>query len=377
MAIAYGAGTYFDHTGDVGTMRATIAAFSSYLLAWSLRDGLVVPRTCPGEPHAADIRCAGLWDWCDGESVNCDDGPIDNAWYYWAVNTTARLARSVNATRPGGELTPSDLAELDRRIAQLRVAYDAAFWDASCSCYRSPTHRDPNRAGATTNCTAKTDNCTLPDDRATALAIVTGLAPAHRRRAAASSVLDLGGPHSSTFSSPPMEKFAIEALFLAGLPKAALRRMEARFGAMATCPGLTTLWEHWEADPLTGHPVDGYNHGWSGGGLVLLSQYVAGLEPTAPGWRTFRVAPRLGSLVHAAATVATVRGTVSVDVYAPSPSVLRVKVVVPRGAVGCVELSRGREAPRRLRVTGGAAGACNLVGPGQWTVEAEFSQHSL
>ena len=359
-------------TGDADTIRAILAAFSSYLLSWTMDSaGLVVPRTCPGMPHAADMRCAGLWDWCDGESVDCDDGPIDNAWYFWALNSTARLARAVGATRPGGELTPSALHELEQRAGSLRAAYDTAFWDPSCTCYRSKQHREqPN----TNNCTLKTDNCTRPDDRATALAIVVGLAPPDKRRMSARSVLDLNGPYASTFSSPPMEKFALEALFLAGLPDAALHRMETRFGPMTVLPGLSTLWEHWEADPVSGRPVAGYNHGWSGGPLVLLSQYVAGLSPTTPGWSTFRVSPRLGALRHATAVVATGYGTVSVDVHVLARGVLRVEVAAPEGSVGCVDLAEQGYVVvvARQVVTGEVVQECNLVGPGRWVVDAEL-----
>jgi len=68
-------------------------------------------------------------------------------------------------------------------------------------------------------------------------------------------------------------------------------------------------------DPASGMPIAGYNHGWSGGALVQLSQYVAGLSPTAPGWASFDVRPQLGSTLHnASARIATPFGHVGVDV---------------------------------------------------------------
>ena len=86
-SIAYGFWTYFTHTGDVATMREMLPAVIRYLLSYSIAStpaipggGLVVPRACPGQPHAADVQCAGIWDWCDGQSTNCDYAPIDNAW---------------------------------------------------------------------------------------------------------------------------------------------------------------------------------------------------------------------------------------------------------------------------------------------------------
>ena len=397
--IAYGLGVYYDHTADVDTVRSVLPAIITYLLSWKMQEvdmvvhgagddtvasgggsvtaptvvtrssnnsysfasstrghprikpQLVVPRSCPGKVHGADVQCPGIWDWCDGQSTNCDYAPIDNAWYWWALNTTRRLARAVNFTTPppsppppppsktqttlarsrgmsgtssrssstaGGQFgtstmkpyssrasnnssyiiqessgtTPAQLAEISARADSLAAAYDAVFWDESCTCYRSAAHR--TRAGGTTDCQTKTDNCTLPDDRANALAIVTGLASPQRATLAAVSVLDPAAPGYVANSSTAMEKFALEALLMQGQTAAALDRMRMRFGPMIAS-NLTTLWEHWEADPTTGMPIAGYNHGWSGGVLVLLSQYIAGLAPTRPGWQEWEARPRLSS----------------------------------------------------------------------------------
>jgi hypothetical protein len=86
------------------------------------------PRTANREPR---LQCAGIWDWCDGQSTNCDYAPIDNAWYFWAVNSTARLARAVNATRGGGEVTAVQLAALDQVLRW--PAMDAAL---HCTTFR-------------------------------------------------------------------------------------------------------------------------------------------------------------------------------------------------------------------------------------------------
>lgn len=296
-SIAYGFATFWDHTGDVETMREMLPAVVRYLLSYRVAPTrssgnpdaiVVVPRSCPGKPHAADVQCTGLWDWCDGQSVNCDYAVIDNAWYWWAVNSTVRIATAVDATRAGGEVTRSQLLALDKRRTQLQNGFETEFWDETCDCYRSTEHR--TRPGGTTNCTSEQDNCTLPDDRANALAVVTGLAPRERWEGIVNSVLDLSSQSAVAFGSTAMEKFALEAMFLAGKHDAALTRMQKRFGPMIDC-NLSTLWEHWDIDPASGAPISGYNHGWSGGALVLLSQYVTGLAPTSPGWATFDIRP--------------------------------------------------------------------------------------
>ena len=56
------------------------------------------------------------------------------------------------------------------------------------------------------------------------------------------------------------------------------------------------------------------NHAWSGGPLTLLSQKVCGIEPTSPGFRTFKIAPQLGSLSEASASLETHYGTIQVSI---------------------------------------------------------------
>ena len=392
-SIAYGFWTYFTHTGDVATMREMLPAVVRYLLSYTVSStpgipggGLVVPRACPGQPHAADVQCSGIWDWCDGQSTNCDYAPIDNAWYFWAINSTLQIARAVNATRPGGEATPAELAELSQRRDALRNGF-ATFWDPECGCYRSQAHRD--RPGGTTTCATKADNCTLPDDRVNGLAVVTGLAPAARWASIARNVLDLSSTTAVAFGSTAMEKFTLEAMFLAGEHDAALARMQHRFGPMIRSK-LSTLWEHWDVDPATGAPFAGYNHGWSGGALVLLSKYVAGLSPTTPGWSTFDVRPELGTTLRkASATVATVHGTITVEVERHGSAKVVVRAEVPRGTVARLKLSAALVGPgARITIypagapTAAAATSAGATGadavtpsglrlpPGSWAIEA-------
>ena len=74
----------------------------------------------------------------------------------------------------------------------------------------------------------------------------------------------------------------------------------------------TTLFEGWGvgAEGFGGGTI---NHAWSGGPLTLLSQKVCGIEPTSPGFKTFRVKPQMGSLTEASATVETHYGKIKVD----------------------------------------------------------------
>lgn len=98
-----------------------------------------------------------------------------------------------------------------------------------------------------------------------------------------------------------------------GEPAFALERMKQRYTRMLDYAEYTTLFEGWGigAEGFGGGTI---NHAWSGGPLTLLSQKVCGIEPTSPGFRTFKIAPQLGSLSEASASLETHYGTIQVSI---------------------------------------------------------------
>jgi hypothetical protein len=132
-----------------------------------------------------------------------------------------------------------------------------------------------------------------------------------------------------------MEKYVLEALFQMGYDDLALARMRSRFQKMVEHPTITTMWEGW------GIGSEGYgggtiNHAWSGGGLTLLSQYVAGVFPLEAGYGKVRIRPQPGQLKHVKATVPSVRGQISVELNIHHAWELIVDV--PEGVSAVVEL---------------------------------------
>ena len=134
-----------------------------------------------------------------------------------------------------------------------------------------------------------------------------------------------------------MEKYVLQALFEMGYDNFALTRMKERFGTMVNHPTITTLWEGW------GIGAEGYgggttNHAWSGGGLTLLSQYVAGVHPTAAGYKTFRVRPQLGFLKYVQAVVPSIKGDIKVSINKNKGFELSVEV--PEGCTALIHIPR-------------------------------------
>ena len=193
----------------------------------------------------------------------------------------------------------------------LKRAFNARFWTGTA--YRSPEH-----TGAT-------------DDRGNALAVVAGLVPESRQPAVREVLV------TERHASPYFEKYVAEALIEMGHTDDALARLRDRYAEMIESP-ITTLWEGWELNSAT-YGGGTYNHAWSGGPLTLLSSRVVGVEPLTPGWATFRVAPRMGSLEHARAVVPAPQGEVVAEAR-QSGGQFALDVVVPPGTRATLDVPR-------------------------------------
>jgi hypothetical protein len=335
----YGFWTYYLHTGDAETIRRVYPAVRDYLAVWETdADGLVVPRP-------------GGWTW--GDWGDHKDMPLlYNGWYALALQGQREMARLTDHD--------ADVPAIDAALDRLAEAFNERFWTGTA--YRSPGHEGPT------------------DDRGNALAVVAGLAGPDKHPAIREVLL------RERHASPYFEKYVAEALMQMGYVDDALARLKSRYAAMIESP-LTTLWEGWGIG-AEGFGGGTYNHAWSGGPLTLLSQVVAGVEPIAPGYATFRVAPRLGSLAHAAAVVPSIRGEIAVEARQREGS-FALRVTVPDGARALVEVPRvGRVVrvgdavawsadghgtpPAGVSLDGADAEAVRLwVGPGRWRLVAE------
>jgi alpha-L-rhamnosidase len=254
--------TYYLHSGDLAAMTAAYPQVKSYLSIWKRSaNGLVVHR-------------AGGWDWSDW-GTNIDVPLLDNAWYYMALDGAARMAEATGKA--------ADAAEYRAIMATLKTAFRKEFWNGTRLA-------SPGHTGA-------------PDDRGHGLAVVAGLLGAEEWPAVKKVLA------SSTYASPYMEKYNLEAYFRMGDAAGGLQRMRSRYATMIDSSS-TTLYEHW--DPSEGT----LNHAWSGGPLTLLSEFVAGIMPTTPGYATYQVLPQLGDLSSAKASVPSVKGTIDVDIAA-------------------------------------------------------------
>jgi hypothetical protein len=239
------------------------------------------------------IERNGDWTWGDwGDHV--DLGMLTTCWYYLALKAEREFALQLGMT--------ADAEHNQQLMTTIEKCFDTKYWTGTC--FRSPGYK-----GET-------------DDRSQSMAVVSGLATADKYPAL------LQVFKKEYHASPYMEKYVLEALFKMKESSFAIERMKQRYAKMMKYP-YTTLFEGWDVGP-GGFGGGTINHAWSGGPLTVLSQKLCGIEPTSPGFKTFRVAPDLGSLRQASATVETQYGCIRIAVRKQGTK-WKVELEVPEG----------------------------------------------
>lgn len=297
-------------------MLASVGWYGFYTQAFYSDDYSFVPHIYDGlkkylhevwqvDGQGMPVVRQGDWSWGDW-GTDVDMEVLTTCWYYLALKAEKEFALHLRKLYDANQI-----GEMMKRIS---AVFDARYWNGKA--YRSKLHN-----GET-------------DDRAQAMAVVSGLAPVGRYKAL------LKVFKKEYHASPYMEKYVMEALFMMGEPEFALKRMRDRYAKMMSYP-YTTLFEGWGigAEGFGGGTI---NHAWSGGPLTILSQKLCGIEPLAPGFKQFRVAPQLGSLNKASAVVPTLYGDIRVDIRQQDHK-LGIQVVVPQGTTAVVALPGSKE----------------------------------
>lgn len=286
----YGFWNYYQYTDDSAIIHYVYPAVRKYLLLWQLGgDGLVIHR-------------AGDWDWMDwGNDI--DTPLIENAWYYMALDAAVKMARAT-----GHEL---DIPEYQKRLSSIKENYNKKFWNGKA--YKSLLNKG------------------VIDDRGNGLAVVAGIADREKYGAIRRLL------QTEYHASPYMEKYVLESLFIMQDATGALERMKKRYAKMVESP-LTTLWEGWGIG-AAGYGGGSYNHGWSGGPLTLMAQYIAGIAPQKPGYGVFSVIPQLGNLRNIRCVAPTAWGNITMNLKREERK-LNLGVNIPVGTNALVGIPR-------------------------------------
>ena len=282
----YGFWNYYMNTGDIETIKYAYPAIKKYLSLWELDNtGLTVLRK-------------GGWTWGDWGD-NRDMRLIFAGWHYIALSAAADMADILGF--------PQDAKSYRSTMEKVKSGYN--------KCWNGFSYRHPEYNGST-------------DDRVQALAVISGIADKDLYE----SIFKLF--KTQMHASPYMEKYVMEALFKIGHGDYAMERTKQRFANMVNDKFHTTLFEGWEIGGFGGGST---NHAWSGGTITVISQYLCGLYPLEPAWKTFRIEPTPVKFKEAAISIPTVSGTVKSS-YSLKDGKFSMKVSVPSGTTAMLYL---------------------------------------
>ncbi|MEE1321292.1 MAG: alpha-L-rhamnosidase C-terminal domain-containing protein [Acutalibacteraceae bacterium] len=249
--------TYYEYTGDKAFIEKVYDASLDYLKLWEIgENNLVVHRS-------------GSWDWPDW-GKKADMTAIENAWVYYALSATEKMAELL------GE--DDDISFITERKDIIAKGYKALLTEEGY----------------------KSEDAEKPDDRANALAVLSGLAEKEHYDTI-TNVLK-----TTKNSSPYMEYYVLEALCKMGEYEAARDRIKERYEGMVN-EDYSTLWEFWNSWQGT------MNHAWSGGPLVIMSKYFAGITPLEAGYEKVKIEPQYNLSDSISCTVPSVKGLITLN----------------------------------------------------------------
>ena len=277
---------YYQYTGDKALIEKAYTPVLNYLKLWEMgENNLVVHRQ-------------GSWDWPDW-GKNADMVAIENAWYYYALSSVEEMAKIIGKS--------DDASFFDERKAIIEKGYKALWTENGY----------------------KSEDVKNPDDRANALAVLSGLAT-KEQYATIKNVIT-----TTQNSSPYMEYYVLESLCKMGEYEAAYERIKDRYADMVSAD-YSTLWENWDMYWGT------KNHAWSGGPLVIMSKYFAGITPLETGYEKVKIDPQYDLNDNMTCTVPSVKGLITLDYQKNSdnyvvnltlPQDMNAILYVPKGAV--------------------------------------------
>lgn len=262
--IAQGIWPYYLNTGDKETLEKAYPFVYDYLALFPMQEN--------GLPEYRRAKSPDSWDWVDwGVKDTQDKQAIQMAFYYLALHEANKMAEVLGKK--------DDILWYKNRMKTMKPAYDKAFWKDGF--YSSDKEK-------------------FKDDRANAIAIVSGIANPDYYNQIVDNVLI-----PNRFSSPHFEWLAEEAMCIAGRYKESLSRMKDQYQSQVDKESMSTLYETF---PKGGS----YNHAWNGSNKIL-SKYIAGVEPTKVAWSEYQMMPNLVHLKKLKKTIPTVKGNIDID----------------------------------------------------------------
>lgn len=266
-----------------------------------------------------------------GPAVNA---PV-NAFHFHALQCMAQLAKALGRT--------ADAEEFAARAHRVHVAFNTKLFDAGQGAY------------------VDGEGTTHASIHANLFPLAFGLVPP-QRVAGVAAHLRARGMACSVYAA----QYLLEGLYRAGLADHALALMtdhgpRSWWAMMAAGSTMTT--EAWNE---TVKPNLTWNHAWGAAPANIITRFLLGVRPLAPGYREILIAPQPAGLAWANGKVPTPLGPVIVD-FARNASLVTLHVTIPAGARARLECLPEWQPRGLLRLNGRAVDASALAALGAGT----------
>jgi len=300
--IAQGIWPYYLNTGDKETLQKVYPFVYDYLALFEMQEN--------GLPKYRIRQSPDAWDWVDwGVKETADKEPIQIAFYYLALKRAKEMAEVL------GEEAHAKWYEA--RMQTMKPAFEKAYWNNGF--YSSNKEK-------------------LKDDRANAIAIVSGIANSEYHNQVVNNVLV-----PNRFSSPHFEWLVEEAMCIAGRYEASLARMKDQYQSQVDKEDMSTLYEMF---PKGGS----YNHAWNGSNKIL-SKYIVGVRPTKKGWSEFEIMPQLAHFKNIKKTIPSVKGNIDLE-FIKSDAEYNLQLTSPKETEAVVGIPKTEKAIAEVFVNG-------------------------
>lgn len=281
---------YYFNTGDKATLAEAYPFVFDYLALFEMQAN--------GLPEYRKGASPDSWDWNDwGVKGTIDSEPIQTALYYMALARAKLMAETLGES--------AHIPWYESRMNSIKRTFNKVYWKEG---YYSSNVNE------------------FKDDRANALAILSGLADSSKSGQIVTNVLV-----PNHYCSPHFEWMVNEAMCMAGKYPESLARMKERYQSQVDNVEITTLYENF---PKGGS----YNHAWNAPNTVL-SRYIAGIAPTKVGWSEYQILPNLGHLTSLNEVVPSVKGDIEVSITQKSEKYL-LDLISPEGTVAIVGIPK-------------------------------------
>ncbi len=276
---------FVQYTGEQELYQRVYPNIKRYLALWTI-----------GADGSVPFKKGG-WNWSDwGGQI--DNHLLEHVWYYLALKGYAEMAEYMNE--------PDQQHEALEKMKAIKHRLNTVFWTEQG--YRSPQYKKET------------------DDRGNGLAVVAGIADASKFPVLKKLLFE------TRHSSPYMEKYVEEALFMMDEPTLALTRMKERYKPMIDSD-YSTLWEIFQEGNWS------HNHAWSGGPLSLMYKYIAGIEPEKPGFKEFHVFPNPADYNQIECHFSTIKGEIALK-YTRENALIYYQIKVPKQTSAIIRIPK-------------------------------------